>query len=147
MVHGDARVRILYDYLMQWVGKPYLWGKEGPDGFDCSGLAQEALRSVGMDPPGDQTAQALFNHFEKTAEWNRLGLGSLVFYGASVTQITHVAIMIDPYRVLEAGGGDSTCTTPEVAAKKGAFVRVRHLSHRKDRVAVLRPRYATIGLP
>lgn len=28
------------------IGKPYVWGAEGPDSFDCSGLTSEAWRSA-----------------------------------------------------------------------------------------------------
>ncbi|WP_330179388.1 NlpC/P60 family protein [Nocardia sp. NBC_01503] len=33
------------------VGKPYVWGAEGPNSFDCSGLMQYAARSVGVSIP------------------------------------------------------------------------------------------------
>ncbi|MFK0015755.1 NlpC/P60 family protein [Streptomyces sp. NPDC091027] len=33
------------------VGDPYIWGAEGPDAFDCSGLMQFAYRSAGIKLP------------------------------------------------------------------------------------------------
>lgn len=140
-------MELLRAYALSFVGKPYIWGGDDPiRGVDCSGLVQEILASVGMDPPGDQTAQALFNHFEKSASWNKHGLGALVFYGQSVTKITHVAFMVDQYRIIEAGGGGSTTTTVQAAIDQNAFVRIRLLSRRPDVVAVLKPNYATIGI-
>ena len=38
-------------YALQQVGKPYIWGGTGPDGFDCSGLIYAAYRSVGITLP------------------------------------------------------------------------------------------------
>ncbi|BCN53289.1 hypothetical protein A5N78_22420 [Prescottella equi] len=32
-------------------GKPYLWGGNGPDAWDCSGLVQWAFRTVGISLP------------------------------------------------------------------------------------------------
>jgi cell wall-associated NlpC family hydrolase len=140
-------VELLIQYALSFVGKEYRWGGDDPiHGWDCSGLVQELLASVGMDPPGDQTAQALFDHFEKVSEWNRYGAGALVFYGKSVREITHVAMMVDSYRIIEAGGGGSATVSSEVAARQNAYVRIRHISRRKDIVALLRPRYSTIGL-
>lgn len=38
-------------YALQQVGKQYVWGGTGPDGFDCSGLIYAAYRSVGITLP------------------------------------------------------------------------------------------------
>jgi cell wall-associated NlpC family hydrolase len=139
-------MNILYDYAMSFVGLPYKWGGDNAlTGFDCSGLVQEILASAGVDPRGDQTAQELFDHF-KHGQWNVHALGSLAFYGKDAASITHVAFMIDPYRVIEAGGGDSTTTTRSVAEEKNATVRMRHISHRRDLIAIIRPDYSKIGV-
>ena len=136
----------LISYAMQFVGKPYIWGGEHPClGYDCSGLVQEILRSVGLDPPGDQTAQKLFDHFEKNGSLNTYAPGSIAFFGKSVSEITHVAFCIDRYRMIEAGGGGRTCINVDEAIKAGAFVRMRLITSRKDLVAIIKPRYATIG--
>lgn len=139
---------ILRDYAMQFVGIPYQWGGDDPiNGFDCSGFVQELLASVGIDPTGDQSAQGLYDYFSKgNARGNVYGCGSLAFYGQSATRITHVAMMIDNYRIIEAGGGGSGTRTHEDAAEQNAYIRVRLLNHRKDLVGLLRPDYATIGL-
>ena len=140
-------MQILIPYALSFVGKPYRWGGESPlTGFDCSGLIQELLRSVGLDPPGDQTAQALFDHFDLYGERDpRPGAGVLCFYGKDVSSITHVSMMLDPYRIIEAGGGGSETKTLEDAVRQDARVRIRHLSARKP-VAMRKPRYASIGL-
>ena len=141
-------MNILRDYALQFVGTPYRWGGDDPmDGFDCSGFVQELLASCGIDPPADQTAQGLYNHFEKLGGYNKHGCGALAFYGKSVTQITHVALMIDPYRIVEAGGGGSKTLTRQDAAAQNAYVRVRLLNARGDLVAVIKPSYGKIGLP
>lgn len=139
-------MEILRQYALSFLGTPYKFGGGNRlAGLDCSEFVQELLRSVGMDPPGDQTAQALFDHFSVNGEWNRHSMGALAFFGKSAKQITHVAMLLDQYRIIEAGGGDGTTTSFEAAKERGAMVRIRHLSFRKDLVAVIRPRYATIG--
>lgn len=110
-------------------------------GFDCSGLVQEILASVGMDPPGDQTAQKLYDFFVKPSVVGVRRAGALAFYGKSVTQITHVAFMIDGLRVVEAGGGGSRTLSEADASAQNAFVRMRMVDHRTDLVATLLPPY------
>lgn len=140
-------MKTLVDYAMSFVGVPYRWGGENPiSGFDCSGLVQEILRSAGMDPPGDQTAQALYNYFASNAQGNPRCAGALAFYGKSHDKITHVAFMIDEYRIIEAGGGGSITLTKEDAALQNAFVRVRLLRYRSDFLCTIKPNYALIGV-
>ncbi|MGV8872767.1 MAG: NlpC/P60 family protein [Rhodococcus sp. (in: high G+C Gram-positive bacteria)] len=40
------------------IGKPYVWGATGPDGFDCSGLVMWAYKQVGKTVPRTSQAQA-----------------------------------------------------------------------------------------
>lgn len=133
---------------MSCLGVHYKWGGANPvDGLDCSGFVQWVLRAAGIDPPGDQTAQALYNHFERLhGATGAAGLGSLAFYGKSVTQISHVAFCLNGFQMIEAGGGDHTTLTPRDAAAKDACVRIRMIRARADLVAIVKPSYATIGV-
>ncbi|MGB3769683.1 MAG: C40 family peptidase [Rhodococcus sp. (in: high G+C Gram-positive bacteria)] len=40
------------------IGKPYVWGATGPDGFDCSGLVVWSYKQVGKTLPRSSQAQA-----------------------------------------------------------------------------------------
>ncbi|KQU02623.1 protein p60 precursor [Rhodococcus sp. Leaf7] len=40
------------------IGKPYVWGATGPDGYDCSGLVVWAYKQVGKTLPRSSQAQA-----------------------------------------------------------------------------------------
>ena len=40
-----------------FLGVPYLWGGDGPDGIDCSGLVQAALLACGIACPADSGPQ------------------------------------------------------------------------------------------
>jgi cell wall-associated NlpC family hydrolase len=140
-------MHLLIDTALHHIGTPYKWGGSNPvEGFDCSGFVQWLLKSVGINPPADQTAQALYDHFVKTGSENSDQPGTLVFFGKSVNEITHVAMLLDAYRYIEAGGGGKLTLTREDAAACSACVRVRHVSSHQDIVAKVRPRYATIGV-
>lgn len=134
-------IQIAVTYALSFLGEPYRWGGDDPmAGFDCSGLVQEILASVGLDPLGDQSAQMLYDYFKPVSQ-SVIGPGALVFFGKDIRSITHVGFMVNSRCMVEAGGGGSTTTTLDAAIKQNAFVRIRPFDHRKDRVAVLMPRY------
>lgn len=137
---------ILEKYALRLLALPYVWGGDDPlVGFDCSGYVIELMRSVGQLPmAGDWRAQGLYDHFEAGARADALGVprfGALVFYGRSVTEITHVAFALDTDRIAEFGGGGSRVKSAAEAAVANAYGRIRPVDHRGDRVAILRPKY------
>lgn len=133
------RLLVAIEYAKRLIGTPYRWGGDDPmAGFDCSGLVQEVLMSVGMDPPGDQTAQALYDHFIKAgAKFGTPQPGALYFYGKSPKEIIHVGFGIEGISMIEAGGGGAKTLTVEDAIRQNAFVRVRPYNSRRDLVGTL----------
>lgn len=54
-----ARIERILAFVQSQMGKPYRYGADGPDAYDCSGLIKAAASSVGMSWPhysGDQYA-------------------------------------------------------------------------------------------
>lgn len=142
MSQSSDKLEYMREVALSCLNVPYIWGGNNPlSGMDCSGFAQWCLQSVGMDPKGDQTAQALYRAFIEKGLVGQKGLGALAFYGRSLTSISHVALMLNDWQVIEAGGGGSRCKTPEIAAQKGAMVRIRPLLARSDLRVVIMPLY------
>lgn len=137
-----TNIQIATATAFSYLRTPYIWGGDGTKkyfgGLDCSGFVQKVLGSVGIDPAGDQTALALFKAFEKKKVDCRLE-GHLLFFGASEKAITHVAYCLNPAYMIEAGGGNSKCTTVEIAESLGACVKVSRIARRSDLVAVVNP--------
>jgi peptidoglycan DL-endopeptidase CwlO len=130
------------DAILSFLNIPYVWGGKNPlTGLDCSGLVEQILRQLGIDPPGNQNSQAFYTHFSTKGVGSILDFGALCFYGPSVSTINHIAFMINENQVIEAGGGGSATKTVEDAKLIGAFVRVRPFDHRKDLVAIIMPVY------
>lgn len=79
------------------LGAPYVWGGQGPWGFDCSGLIAWAYRSAGYNMPGGSYNQ--WNHGRFISQ-GQLAPGDLVFYGPGGSQ--HVAIYAGNGQVVQA---------------------------------------------
>ena len=76
-------------------GKPYVWGSEGPNTFDCSGLVYAAYRAAGLGWPNwDRLNSALYSTYTMHVSLNELVPGDLLFYSykGTVSTIHHVAI-------------------------------------------------------
>ncbi|MFD8973118.1 MULTISPECIES: C40 family peptidase [Streptomyces] len=48
---ATARGKKAVEFATAQVGKPYIWGAEGPDSYDCSGLTQLAWGKAGLPIP------------------------------------------------------------------------------------------------
>lgn len=131
-------------YLLTFLNIPYRWGGANPlQGLDCSGQTQFPLAYHGIDPPGDQSADALYRHFLKHGKVVEVAdLGTLLFYGTPEL-VTHVTTALDAQRMLEAGGGNSRTVTDAIAAQQGAYGKISRINRRADIVAMIHPN----GLP
>ncbi|MGP3917743.1 C40 family peptidase [Nonomuraea sp. 10N515B] len=50
LIPGEQAAAVLA-YAHAQLGKPYLWGAEGPNSFDCSGLTMRAYQAAGITIP------------------------------------------------------------------------------------------------
>jgi len=75
--------------------KPYVWGDEGPNAFDCSGLVYAAYKYAGLGwPIWDRLNSALFYTYTKQIPLAEMQPGDLLFYSYKGTQSTihHMSI-------------------------------------------------------
>jgi len=97
----DQRLRAVEFAKRQVLAKkPYVWGDEGPNSFDCSGLVYAAYKSVGLGwPIWDRLNSGLYYTYTKHIPLNEIQPGDLLFYSykGTVSTIHHISIY--------AGGG------------------------------------------
>jgi cell wall-associated NlpC family hydrolase len=75
--------------------KPYVWGAEGPNSFDCSGLVYAAYRSAGLSWPNwDRLNSSLYWVATKRVPLSQMVPGDLLFYSykGTVSTIHHISI-------------------------------------------------------
>ncbi|GAB3114135.1 C40 family peptidase [Streptomyces calidiresistens] len=78
------------------VGRPYVWGANGPHGFDCSGLTQWAWSRAGASLPRTSQAQAAAGRRVDVA---RIQPGDVVVYRPDAG---HVGLYVGGGRVVHA---------------------------------------------
>ncbi|WP_422772787.1 NlpC/P60 family protein [Plantactinospora sp. WMMC1484] len=90
-------------YALAQRGDPYLWGAEGPDRFDCSGLMLASYLSVGKRIPRVSRDQYNGTRNQSVAR-EALLPGDLVFFasGNSWTTIHHVGMYIGNGKMVHA---------------------------------------------
>jgi hypothetical protein len=128
---------IRYAYMHR--GVPYQWGGDGlSTGLDCSGFVRCVLQEFELLPDGDYDAQMLLEHYSDY-KTRRMKPGNLIFFGDDDSSITHVGILIDHMRMIDASKGNSRTKSLGTALSRGAGVRVAMLNSRANRVAVVDP--------
>jgi cell wall-associated NlpC family hydrolase len=87
-------------FAVAQIGTPYLWGGEGPGGFDCSGLVQAAYQAAGVALP--RVAQQQYDAGPRLQPGEAVQPGDLVFFGSDTRHITHVGIVVGPGEMVDA---------------------------------------------
>ncbi len=80
----DARIRKFLELALAQLGKPYVWGDEGPNSFDCSGFVYYCLSNTG-GYSGRKVWRATADTYSRWSDWpyvhrNKLEPGDLMFY-------------------------------------------------------------------
>lgn len=137
----DLRDEAMFVYE-SFLNDPYLWGGAGIDGVDCSGLALEGLKAVGLAPrEKDYNAGGILNdlfqdlprgHIE-----SELHRGMLVFWASPNGLIRHVEIVHATWGLsggralvltIGASGGGSRTTDRAEAKRTDARVKIRRIT-------------------
>ncbi|WP_203836483.1 C40 family peptidase [Winogradskya humida] len=84
------------DFAFAQLGKPYSWGADGPNAYDCSGLTMDAWQQAGINLPHNAARQyGSLPHVSRSD----LRPGDLVFFYAP---ISHVGVYIGDGKMIHA---------------------------------------------
>ncbi|MFI1829038.1 C40 family peptidase [Streptomyces sp. NPDC020412] len=89
---GERAVR----FAVEQIGKPYVWGAQGPASYDCSGLTSQAWAAAGRPVP--RTSQDQWSTLPRIPV-GELRPGDLVLYFADAT---HVGLYLGDGKVVHA---------------------------------------------
>ena len=78
------------------LGKPYVWGADGPNAFDCSGLMKWAFEQVGKELPRNSSAQS---EVGQPVSKDELQPGDMVFF---YSPVSHVGFYAGNGKILHA---------------------------------------------
>jgi len=93
-------------FAFQQLGKPYIWGGNGPVGYDCSGLALASWRN-GAGVSFARVANDQYHTAGTAVPLTGLQTGDLVFWGSNAadwTSVYHTAMYVGGNRIVEATG-------------------------------------------
>ena len=102
--------------------KPYIWGTQGPNSFDCSGLVYAAYKYAGLSwPDWDRLNSALYSGYTKHVSLNELVPGDLLFYSykGTISTIHHITIYAGNGMMWEANSKKTGLIYSSIYSVKG----------------------------
>ena len=103
-VSTKANEVIAYEKTL--LGKPYVWGAQGPNSFDCSGFTYYVFKNkAGIVLPRTSSAQSKYGTYVSKSN---LKAGDLVFFdtnGANDGNVSHVGMYIGNGQMIHASYG------------------------------------------
>lgn len=111
------------NYAYNFLGRPYVYGANGPNAFDCSGFTSYVYRHFGVRLP--RTARSQFGAGSAVSR-NNLAPGDLVFFN-TVGYLGHVGLYI--------GGGDfihaASSGRVKISSLSEGYYRTRYAGARR----------------
>ena len=111
------------NYAYNFLGRPYVYGANGPNAFDCSGFTSYVYRHFGVSLP--RTARSQFSAGSAVSRDN-LAPGDLVFFN-TVGYLGHVGLYI--------GGGDfihaASSGRVKISSLSEGYYRTRYAGARR----------------
>jgi cell wall-associated NlpC family hydrolase len=89
------------------IGIPYVYGSQGPNSYDCSGLVWSVFQSAGV-PFERGSAKSFWQNFETVTDNDKYKFGTLVFFNG----LGHVGIVADENGFYHASSSKGVTYSP-----------------------------------
>lgn len=125
---SDPAQRAAVTYALAQLGKPYVWGAKGPNGFDCSGLMLAAWAAAGVPIPAGTVNQ---KNAGTPADPATIAPGDLVFIPGSLgspTNPRHVGMYVGNGLVVNAYDSSTGVILLPLSDWADKITHVRHIA-------------------
>ena len=120
----------LISYAKKFLGKPYVWGAQGPNSFDCSGFTYYVFKNkAGITLPRNSAVQSKYGTY--VSRRNIKG-GDLLFFdtnGSNNGAVSHVGLYIGNGQMIHASYSQRKIVTVSInnSYYQNAFVNARRV--------------------
>ena len=126
----SSKVDKVLNFASQQLGKPYVWGAQGPNSFDCSGLTYYVYKNAaGITLPRTSVEQSKYG---TTVSKSNLKAGDLIFFDTSGPNdggVSHVGIYVGNGQMIHASSSQKKIVKVSVETSywNNAFVRAKRV--------------------
>ena len=126
----SSKVDKVLNFASQQLGKPYVWGAQGPNSFDCSGLTYYVYKNAaGITLPRTSVEQSKYG---TTVSKSNLKAGDLIFFDTSGPNdggVSHVGIYVGNGQMIHASSSHKKIVKVSVETSywNNAFVRAKRV--------------------
>ena len=100
---------MVVSFVHEQLNKPYIWGTQGPDSFDCSGLIVAALNYAGYNGRCDHNADWQAHNLGVPVDRNEIQPGDFIYSHKEdlpATFANHASIYVGDGKMIHAAGED-----------------------------------------
>ena len=120
----------LISYAKKFLGKPYVWGAQGPNSFDCSGFTYYVFKNkAGITLPRNSAVQSKYGTYVSRSN---IKAGDLLFFdtnGSNNGAVSHVGLYIGNGQMIHASYSQRKIVTVSInnSYYQNAFVNARRV--------------------
>ena len=117
-------------YAKTLLGKPYVWGAQGPNSFDCSGFTYYVFKNkAGITLPRNSAVQSKYGTYVSRSN---IKAGDLLFFdtnGSNNGAVSHVGLYIGNGQMIHASYSQRKIVTVSInnSYYQNAFVNARRV--------------------